>query len=313
MSNEKEIIAKERKDLMDLMDTDPYRIPRREIDENIIIATWNIAQFSNKKKARALQYISDICERFDIICIQEVKTDLRGLSKLQKLLPGNYKILVSDPTGNYERMTFLYDKRTVQSTGLVCEIGFNGTIEHPSVFQFNRMPYCASFKAGRFDFITIASVHIAEGSSHGARGLELREREIKELVKYLKKRTRQEAGKIFDRDFFVLGDFNIQSNGDRFFKALTEGTAPNFIMPRGMEELNTNYSQSKSYDKIAWLPRPGFEFDNEFGVIPFGDVLYKDDNSEDNRARKEISDHLPLWAEFKINKLTQELDQIINN
>jgi hypothetical protein len=27
---------------------------------------------------------------------------------------------------------------------------------------------------------------------------------------------------------------------------------------------------------------------------------------------KKISDHLPLWTEFQINKLTQELDQIIN-
>ena len=26
----------------------------------------------------------------------------------------------------------------------------------------------------------------------------------------------------------------------------------------------------------------------------------------------EISDHLPLWAEFEINSLTQELDQILN-
>jgi len=28
---------------------------------------------------------------------------------------------------------------------------------------------------------------------------------------------------------------------------------------------------------------------------------------------KEINDHLPLWTEFKINELTQQLDQIINN
>jgi len=28
--------------------------------------------------------------------------------------------------------------------------------------------------------------------------------------------------------------------------------------------------------------------------------------------KKKISDHLPFWAEFQINKLTRELDQIIN-
>ncbi len=75
------VIAKEKKALMGLMDTAPYRIPRREVDENLLIATWNIAQFTNSKKARALQYIADICERFDIVAVQEVKNDLRGLSR----------------------------------------------------------------------------------------------------------------------------------------------------------------------------------------------------------------------------------------
>ncbi len=311
MPTEAEIIAKERKALMKLMDTGSTRIPRRQVDENVLIATWNIAQFSNKKKSRALQYIADICERFDIVAIQEVKTDLRGLARLQKLLPGNYKILVCDPTGNFERMAFLYDKRTVISTGLVCEIGFSGTILQPTAFQFNRMPYCASFRAGRFDFV-IVSVHIAEGSSQGAAGRALREKEIDELVEFVKNRSLQKTGKAFDRDFFVVGDFNIQSDGDRFFKALTQGPEPKFSMPPGMNTMNTNFSQTKPFDKIAWLPRPDFRFSGKFGVVPFGKVLYKEPGQPTNAARKEISDHLPLWTEFEVNKLTQELDQIIN-
>jgi len=311
MPDEAVTIASERQALMQLMDTDQYRIPRREVDENVLIATWNIAQFSEKKEDRALQYIADICERFDIIAIQEVKTDLRGLSRLQELLPGNYKILVSDPTGNYERMAFLYDKRTVVSTGLVCEIGFGGTLSEPTAFQFNRMPYCASFRAGRFDFI-IVSVHIAEATSIGSAGEDLREKEIDELVKFVKKRSDQETGKVFDPDFFVLGDFNIQSGGDRFFNALTQGPDPKFEMPPGMDNLGTNFSQTGTYDKIAWLPRPDFEFSGKFGVVPFGDVLYKEAGQADDTARKKVSDHLPLWTEFRINELSQELDRIIN-
>jgi exonuclease III len=311
MPTEAEIIASEREALMNLMDTESYYIPRREVDENVLIASWNIAQFSDTKTDRALQYIADICERFDIIAIQEVKTDLRGFARLQQLLPGNYRILVSDPTGNYERMAFLYDKRTVINTGLVCEIGFHGTILQPTAFQFNRMPYCASFRAGRFDFV-IAQVHIAEGSSHGAPGLDAREREIDELVKFVKKRSEQDEGKVFDADFFVVGDFNIQSDGDRFFNALTQEPEPKFVMPDGMANLCTNFSQTTTLDKIAWLPRPDFEFSGKFGVVPFGNVLYKEDGQEEDAARKEISDHLPLWTEFKVNELTQELSQILN-
>ena len=51
MPSESEVIAQERLTLMDLMDKEPHRIPRREVEDNILIATWNIAQFSEKKTA----------------------------------------------------------------------------------------------------------------------------------------------------------------------------------------------------------------------------------------------------------------------
>jgi len=304
MSDLDKVIAKERQALMKLMDSGPYAIPKRQIDENILIATWNIQQFSNNKSKRAIQYIADICERFDIIALQEVKTDLRGLSKLQKLLPGNYKILVSDPTGNYERFAFLYDKRTVISTGLVCEIGFKVPAKTHLGYQLHRMPYCASFKAGRFDFV-IASVHIYYGNSAEEK-LE-RKKEISMLVDFIDRPARTEGNKVFDRDFFVLGDFNIKEPGDEFFNALI---SKKFQMPPNMNTLRTNFSRDATYDKIAWVKRPSFSFNGNLNVVPFGDVLFQD--ADPKGGVKEISDHLPLWCEFAVNRLNQELDQIIN-
>ncbi|MCB1237356.1 MAG: endonuclease/exonuclease/phosphatase family protein [Verrucomicrobiae bacterium] len=286
-------------------------IPLRSVDENVLIASWNIAQFSEKKTNRAIQYIADICERFDIVAIQEVKTNLKGLAKLQELLPGHYKILVSDPTGNYERMAFLYDRRTVEPTGLVCEIAFHGKIRQPETFQFQRTPYCASFRAGRFDFVLV-SVHIAEGSSHGAVGENLREREIKELVKHIKRVAKRAKGAVFDPDFFLVGDFNIQSYGDRFFEALTGGDSPRFTTPPGMNALGTNFDGTKTFDKIAWIPSQEFEFTGKFGVVPFGDALFREPGQPAKEARRRVSDHLPLWAEFRVTELEHELDQILN-
>lgn len=293
-------IAKERKALMKLMDAGAFQIPKREVDENIIIATWNIQQFSNNKSKRALRYIADIIERFDIVAIQEVKTDLTGLSRLQDLLPGNYRILVSDPTGNSERFAFLYDKRTVIATGLVCEIGFNVPGTTHQGFQLHRMPYCASFRAGRFDFV-IVSVHIFQS------GTAFRKEEIEKLVEFIDKRAKTERAKVFDRDFFVVGDFNIDKAGDQFFNALV---SKGFTMPAGMDSLKTNFSRKKTFDKIAWVDRPSFVFEDRFNVVPFGKVLFQDKSPKG--GKKEISDHLPLWAEFRISRLTQELDQIIN-
>lgn len=307
MPTEQQIVAAERRALMGLL----AAVPVRSVDENVLIASWNIAQFSNQKKARALQYIADICERFDIVAIQEVKSNLHGLARLQKLLPGNYKILVSDPTGNNERMAFLYDKRTVISTGLVCEIAFNGTIASPNVFQFQRSPYCASFRAGRFDF-TLVSVHIAEGSGAGQAGKQLREQEIQELVSFIKREAKRAQGSVFDPDFFLVGDFNIQADGDRFFNALAGGDSPRLFMPQGMNTLGTNFDQTRTFDKIAWVPSDDFEFTGKFGVIPFGEVLYREAGQAPAAARKEVSDHLPLWAEFRVTELENELDQLLN-
>lgn len=52
--------AKERKALMSLMDSAQYKVPNRRIDENLLLATWNIQNFSEIKSWRSLKYIAEI-------------------------------------------------------------------------------------------------------------------------------------------------------------------------------------------------------------------------------------------------------------
>lgn len=295
-----QLTAKERLALMKLMDKGKYKIPKRQVDENILISSWNIQQFSEKKSWRSLKYIADMIERFDIVAVQEIKSDLRGLSKLQEILPGKYRVLVSDVTGNSERFAFIYDERTVESTGLVSDIALDIRTSTHEGFQLHRMPYCASFKAGRFDF-TIVSVHIFESNTS------FREREIDLLAEELHKLSKKQKSKVVDRDFFVVGDFNIKKEGDRFFKALVKHK---FKMPPQLNSLTTNFLRTGTYDKIAWVDRPDFKFSGNCNIVPFYKALYKDKNPKG--GKKQISDHLPLWAEFRINELTQQLSQIIN-
>ena len=296
-------IAEERKNLMQLMDSGKYAIPKRKVDENIIIATWNIQKFGKTKDKRTIQYIADIIERFDIIAIQELQSDLVGLKELINILPGNYSFLVSEPIGNHERFAFIYDKRTVINSGLVSNIVFNNPGNNHDRYFLSRLPYCASFKAGRFDF-TIITVHIFYGDS---KNQNLREEEIKFLVEHIDKLSKDET-KTFDRDIFVIGDFNINKYGDKFFNALV---SKNFQMPGKMKNIKTNYNQNKTFDKISWVDRNSFCFNNKCNVLPYGNVLYQE--LEINERKKIISDHLPLWAEFSINKLTQQLDSIIQH
>jgi endonuclease/exonuclease/phosphatase family metal-dependent hydrolase len=293
------LIAQERLDLMDLMDTGTYKIPTREVDVNFVMGTWNIQQFSEKKTCRSLKYMADIIERFDIVAIQELKTDLRGLNKLLAIMPGDYKFLVSDATGNSERFAFIYDQRTVKPTGLVSDLAFEVPGGTHMGFQIHRMPYCASFKLGRFDF-TVVSVHIFQSDK------DWREEEIIAVADRVKKLSEKEQSKVFDRDFFVVGDFNIKKAGDRFFKALVER---DFLMPDKLNSLTTNFNRTGTYDKIAWVDRNDFYFSGKVNVVPYYKAVYQDKSPAG--GKKEISDHLPLWAEFKINELTQQLNSAV--
>lgn len=293
------LIARERLDLMQLMDRGSFKIPKRQVDENLILATWNIQQFSEKKSWRAIKYMADIIERFDIVAIQEIKSDLRGLSKLQEVLPGKYQLLVSDVTGNTERFAFIYDERTVEATGLVSEITLDIDTQTHEGFQLHRVPYCASFRAGRFDF-TVVSVHIFESKTA------FREREIDVLAREIARLSKRQHTKVVDRDFFVVGDFNIVKEGDRFFKALVD---QGFQLPPPLDKIKTNFKQTKTFDKISWVDRPDFRFSGKAKVVPFGKVLFQDRVPQG--GSREVSDHLPLWAEFRVNELTQRLEQII--
>ncbi|MFO7675806.1 MAG: endonuclease/exonuclease/phosphatase family protein [bacterium] len=294
--------AKERLALMDLMDAGEYTVAKRQVDENIIIATWNIRQFSENKSWRALKYIADIIERFDLVAIQEVKTDLRGLARLQEILPGRYRVLVTDATGNSERFAFLYDARTVEPTGLVSDVALDIDVTDHVGFQLHRMPYCASFRAGRFDF-TIVSVHIFDTSP------EFKEKEIALLADRVAAKARRPGTKVVDRDLFVVGDFNIRKEGDRFFRALVE--KGEFEMPEVLNKLTTNFKRTGTYDKIAWVRRRrDISFAGRCNVVPFYKAVFQDQEPPGGYAQ--VSDHLPLWAEFRVNVLTQQLEQVIN-
>ena len=97
-------------------------VPRRSKTKNLLLLTWNIAQFNERKSDRAIRYIAEIIKKFDMIAIQEVKNNLGGIEQLQRKLGKNYGFIFSDVSGNYERLVFCYYKRNVKFTGLAAEI-----------------------------------------------------------------------------------------------------------------------------------------------------------------------------------------------
>lgn len=77
-------------------------IPPKRLEQNLLIATWNIRAFGNitrkwvsepadspKRDLHATRCIAEIISHFDVIAVQEVKDNIRGLRDVMHLLEMN--------------------------------------------------------------------------------------------------------------------------------------------------------------------------------------------------------------------------------
>ena len=152
--------------------TEPGRaVPPRQADR-LLIATWNIANLGvQQRREKDYRLIAELVGWFDMVAIQEVADDLSGLRTIYSFLPATYRTLVSDPLGNRERQAFLYDSTKVRPLEKVGRLSVPPSelrhIKLPGVAQafqgFDRGPYMAAFQAGTFRFLLV-NVHLFFGS-----------------------------------------------------------------------------------------------------------------------------------------------------
>lgn len=271
---------------------------------SLIIGSWNIRAFDGGRYRldESYHYIAEIIDKFDICAVQEVKADLGPLRRLVKLLGPSWDYFVSDVTGgaagNTERMAYLFNKDKVQFRNLI------GELVIPSQ-AIARTPYFASFQADWFRF-TLCSAHITFGAN------ELREKEIAAIAKTLVKRSKKE-----DEVYVFLGDMNIETPESDTMKALTKNglTTPLFG--------KTNTAKTaRHYDQMAFtsdglrtnLLRHG-TFDWRTAIFREEDEAHYGPIAEEQREAPysnwshsyskwctfEMSDHLPIWLEIKVD------------
>src|SRR5512139_3160908 len=294
---------------------DRLNLPRKLVDRNVLVGTWNIRAFgavhpkwdenpaSPKRNLRAMAYIAEIIRRFDVVAIQEVKEDLSGLLLLMEWLGPDWGFLVTDMTagsaGNTERMACVFDRRRVRPSGLAGEIVLPPIDKGNPAQQFARTPYIVGFQAGAEQFVLLTA-HILYGKVPTERA-----GEISALSSYIatELRSRSESGSGQVTNLIVLGDFNIdQRGGDPLFKAFI---ADGLTVPEQLENLRTAFvgKKPKFYDQIAWF-MGDFNLElNSAGVLDFADVIYPEVSLIDLSFR--MSDHLPLWAEFALDRSTR--------
>jgi hypothetical protein len=67
-----------------------------------------------------------------------------------------------------------------------------------------------------------------------------------------------------------------------------------------------------AFDKIAYIKSSQNTFETgKCKVVRSFSALFRQDDDAPDASSKKISDHLPLWAEFKVNELTQELNATV--
>jgi endonuclease/exonuclease/phosphatase family metal-dependent hydrolase len=290
------------------------KIPPKQTDENLLICTFNIREFGAKKrKSVSINALAEICSKFDIIAIQELRSNLEDLKRLMTVLGPYWKVIFNDPAGaprnkgNDERFAYIYDSRVVRFTGMAAELlisddFFKGGHPNQNASVPWRTPFFVSFKSGMFDFMLL-TVHIQWNTSGG---IAARAKEIEMISEWVE--ARRENQKLFDPDIFVLGDFNIPSLGSSTFKALKKY---GLTVPKALQSVKTNLKQNAHYDQIAYYKENTDCSVGRSGNLDFYDAFFTKNmlKSKYDAMTYEISDHLPLWVEFKINE--KEPDQLI--
>lgn len=224
-----------------------YGLPAQRVD-SLVLGSWNLRQFGDiqmDKKGRprepeAFRFMASVVMHFDLVAIQEIKDDLDSLRLLHRFLP-EYDLVVSDVTGNNERLGFFSKFERVRRTNLAAEIDIpmvkmrtimednwedfekefkrygkqvraarKARLELPAFLGFARAPFCVSFEAGwrhaPLRFLAY-NAHIYYGTKH-----EERTNEFVALLDWLFQRWAY-AETIFSPNFIVFGDMNTEVVG----------------------------------------------------------------------------------------------------
>ena len=308
-------------------------IPTKTAADTLLLATWNIRKFGDNRLNESLHYMAEIISRFDLVAVQEVSANLGGLRKLVALLGHNWDYIVTDSTegrsGGSERMAFVFDRGKILFRKVAGEIVLPANKLVNQEVQFARTPYSVAFQAGWFRFMLV-TVHIYYGTAK--KNDPRRVDEINAVSEFLKKRAKKE-----DENYILLGDFNIFNANDATMQALIKN---GFYIPDDLRKHPTNFGKNKYYDQIAFKLKMEpkmivFSEENQrSGAFDFTKTIYLpqdidryrmyfDEKAVEGKTEKQIetyylsnwrtfqiSDHLPLWIELKVDFSNQHLEKI---
>ncbi|QDG50193.1 endonuclease [Persicimonas caeni] len=303
-----------RRELDGLSEALDAQIPARKLDENLLIATWNIRSFggltekwnadeddSPKRDLRALRFIGEVVRRFDVIAVQEVRSDLKALRHLLKLLGPHWSFILTDvnatSAGNHERLAFVFDTRRVHISGLACEVVMPNDGEFAMREQFVRPPYAVSFRSCGETFILVTT-HVIYGDKAADRVGELQA-----FADWMGGWAREIN--TWGHNLIALGDFNIdKQHGDLHNAFTSSGLAVPDELVGPPRTIFQDPDEEHFYDQIAWFTEkkskaPALSMRYRTGGM-FDFVPYVTEKLSRTSMSWRVSDHYPLWVEFEV-------------
>jgi endonuclease/exonuclease/phosphatase family metal-dependent hydrolase len=264
-------------------------IPPQEIDTadertTFRLASWNIRIFSHNSRDDAeLEQICEILSRYDFIAIVELRDEavLRRTEATLETMGRDYDYEISSPVGRgvKELYAFLYDSAIV-------EVVEAGRVFSDPEDLFIREPYFASFRAGRFDF-TIIAIHVIWGKTVAQRRAEILQ--LDDVY-----RTVQDIDPS-ERDILLVGDFNRNPDDSQSYSDLT--AIPSMISLFSLPQ-KSHIRGTSLYDNVWFAASHVTEYTGESGIYHFDEIHFAND---DKAASLAVSDHRPVWAEFRID------------
>jgi endonuclease/exonuclease/phosphatase family metal-dependent hydrolase len=286
-------------------------IPKRG-QGRLLVATWNIANLgAQDRRDQDLSIIAEIVSWFDIIAVQECRENFGDLFDLHNKLPQSYRVIMSDASGNNERMAFFYDSKKLTMLEEIGEIAFPPSrcksIKLPGINAqfsgFDRTPYLAAFAVGNTSLMFV-NVHLFFGDEK-AESIARRSLETFAVAKWADLRKRSPFS--YTRELVALGDFNMPKRepGDPIYKALTK---LGLDLPEHSTQIASSISSDANYDQIAFFPETTqSRFTGVKGVFDYDAVIFPDlwkdgTNLKNYKAylRYYISDHRPMWVQLSI-------------
>jgi endonuclease/exonuclease/phosphatase family metal-dependent hydrolase len=315
----------------------------QKTNKNLLVASWNLKEFGSgtQRRPEAYFYIAEIISKFDLVAIQEVKSNMGALTKVMRILGDRWRYVVNDVTGgkdgNTERSAYVFNQDRVKFSGLAGEIVlWDKLTENSSLKQLKRTPYITGFTAGWKTFAMI-NFHLDPGSK--STDFSIRRQEVELFLAALDNKLSN--GHLWNENLILVGDFNFYEGPTKDDQAIQMILDAGFRKIASHQGLDTNASETEEYDRMFVTDNGYFQLGDPLGTIKNGgvfnpfDTVYKFgeeltykkfmkadyggtsknlDDLDDLKSyfkqpwrKNQLSDHLPIWIELIVDSTDEFL------